>query len=134
MQAMKVMLLAAAMVAASGAAFAQSAESVHGLWRGVYWGNGEARTNFAVQIDDLPGPEFAGKMAETNNFGDPNDAHLWADIFGEEDGNHIHFIKVYNGTGGVSHTVNYSGRYLSARRIVGSWEVNGGTGRFEMSR
>ncbi len=80
-------------------------------------------------------PDLAGSIVEDNGFGEQGSPFLLSTLTGETRGGAISFTKTYDGTGGVSHSVTYTGEVLSdGRRIVGSWSVEGMTGQFELAR
>lgn len=111
------------------------APSLSGDWAGEYWGPAATRTPFVVTIREADGA-FRGSLAERNTFARGAGDRLYADISGglDEDGR-LAFTKTYDGTGGVSHSVQYEGRANAARDvIVGTWRVQGNTGEFRMER
>lgn len=60
---------------------------------------------------------------------------LYAGVSGSVDRPGVEFAKTYDGSGGWSHTVMYSGLLSSdGSEIEGSWTVAGWSGRFLMMR
>ena len=116
------------------------AADLSGAWQGYYQQNAN-RTPFAVEIAGRAG-SFRGRMAETNTFADRNYPQLFANIAGETraDGA-VAFVKTYDGTAGVSHSVQYQGRIDDAGRTIrGVWRIRDAasgqeiSGQFAMER
>jgi len=129
-------LAVAGMLAFAPAAHAQSQTvDLTGVWQGAYWSGEGAATLFQVTFDDgAPGGDFTASVIEPNTFGN-NTAHfLQATVQGSVSDGRLSMLKTYDGTGGVSHAVAYNGVVLSERRIVGIWNVQGGSGQFEIVR
>jgi hypothetical protein len=60
---------------------------------------------------------------------------LVSTLQGQASGVTITFTKRYDGTGGQSHSVTYTGELQSGgRRIIGTWMLRGASGQFEMAR
>lgn len=129
-------LIALAVMAAPTAVQAQLGSSLSGVWRGVYSGGGGATTEFEISISDIGGA-LTGTTIERNAFGSRDAMFLLATVSGRRAGDRINFVKTYDGTGGISHSVTYEGRILpGGRRIVGTWTIGGSSqrGQFEMVR
>lgn len=112
--------------------------NVAGTWRGFYhYPSGSSNPPVAFQMD-LQGPNesFMGRSAEPNTFGDRSASQLFANIRGVLDSNgNLRFVKTYDGTGNVNHSVDYSGRFDPQKgAITGNWRINDFSGRFEMTR
>ena len=75
-------------------------------------------------------------MSEPNTFGDKTSKNLYASLTGAVSGNDIQWVKTYDGTGGVSHSVTYQGKIdRKAGKIVGKWQIKADwSGPFELSR
>ncbi|HVY85526.1 MAG TPA: hypothetical protein VG943_10365 [Caulobacterales bacterium] len=131
---MKTGVLAMALAFCAAPAFAQGVNNLSGVWQGVFWGAGNTPTSFQITLRDDPGPGFSGSTVETNNFGDVEAPFLLATLQGQVQGAQVSFVKTYDGTGSVSHSVSYRGRLVSDRRIVGTWSLDGASGPFEMAR
>lgn len=128
-------LTVALSVAGAGSAVAQTASDLGGVWQGFYWGGGNTQTSFQVTLRDDPGPGVSGTILETNSFGDKTSAFLLSSFQGEVSGEAVTWVKTYDGTGGQAHSVIYSGRLASPRRIVGTWTLDSGVGgEFEIVR
>lgn len=127
-------LVIAASLAFAPAAFAQGAGDLSGVWQGVYWGAATQATTFQATLDDKPGPAFSGSIVEPNTFGNTESPFLLATVDGAVRAGRVTFLKTYDGTAGASHTVNYDGRIISDRRIVGTWQIDGTSGQFELAR
>lgn len=137
--AMLALLLAAAPVAAATfapPAGAQQAVTLSGDWQGAYIsGDGQDLNTFTARLRQAGGT-LTGTMVETNRIGDPGRAlFLTSTIAGTVRGADVQFVKTYDGSGGVSHAVTYTGRLeAGGRRIRGVYEVQGVTGQFELAR
>lgn len=114
-------------------------EAIEGVWRGWYHypNDSQPRVPFELSVTATNRNAFEASLREPNTFGDASSQELFADATGvvAPDGV-VSFTKTYDGSGGVSHSVNYNGR-LSAdgQEVIGSWSIPGsGTGRFEMRR
>ncbi|MGE3143080.1 MAG: toll/interleukin-1 receptor domain-containing protein [Hyphomonadaceae bacterium] len=106
-----------------------------GQWIGEYWGPAAARTSFAAVLESH-GARFRGRIEENNTFAAGAGPVLTANLAGaaREDGA-LAFRKTYDGGGGVSHSVDYEGRYDPGSGIIaGVWRVGGNAGQFRMQR
>jgi hypothetical protein len=126
-------LLVPAQAAAPSNVLGYSASDLSGQWQGAFFASG-AVTPFNATIVDENG-RIIGSISEFNGFGDPGVAFLLSDIAGNVRGNRVTFEKTYNGVGGQTHTVVYSGTISrDGRRITGTWNLDGASDRFEMVR
>lgn len=108
-----------------------------GTWNGRYFypkGRRDDPVPFTVELE-VDGDRIEGHMSEVATFGDKSSPYLYADISGRVGkDNTVTFRKTYDGTGGVSHSVDYKGRYDPNRqRIGGTWTLKTSSGAFEMS-
>lgn len=114
-----------------------SAQELTGTWTGQYmYEDGRKAVEFKASITSAD-TKFWGSVSEPSTFAASNAPALSANIFGEVAGNRVTFKKNYDGTGGVTHWVEYTGALdQTAHRIDGVWSINGGKtmGRFTMSR
>ena len=118
-------------------AYAQAAAGLSGEWTGAYVSDSADDVNrFDVKLRQGAGGALAGTIVETNVFGDAGKAlFLTSTLRGTVRGPDIEFVKTYDGSGGVSHSVRYTGRLDgTGRRISGRYDAGGLTGRFEMVR
>lgn len=133
---MKSGIFVAAIVAFATGAVAQ-AQDLTGRWVGGYISDDGADINtFEFQIEST-GRVFAGTGTEVNAFGDASQAlYLTSTVSGRINATgRVTFTKTYDGSGGVSHSVTYSGQLEpGGRRIRGSFDAGGATGQFEMVR
>lgn len=127
-------LIVTAALAIAPAALAQSAGDLSGAWQGVFWGPQTAPATFDASLIDQPGPGFSGSAVERATFGNNESPFLLSGVEGEVRNGRIRFVKTYDGTGGVTHSVAYEGQIVSGRRIVGTWQVDGAQGQFELVR
>lgn len=105
-------------------------------WTGGYVStdNGDVNT-FDMKLKSA-GATFSGTATEVNIFGGSDVLFLTSMIQGtiKADGS-VSFVKTYDGAGGVSHSVAYTGKLDdTGRRIRGSYQADGATGKFEMVR
>jgi uncharacterized caspase-like protein len=111
--------------------------SISGTWTGNYsYANGNPPVVFTVSFG--PGG-CSGRSEEPNTFGDKSAPKLFANLSCSATsltaGQVITIKKTYDGTGGVSHSVIYTGTVSSdLRSISGRWAVNNARGSFTMAR
>lgn len=118
-----------------------SSQSLSGVWNGLYtyvstpW---MPESHFvAVLIHN--GGLLAGTIHETLRLWNGNAIETNATVDGRCDGSSVTFLKVYDGTGGQSHTLNYAGTIDEDRtEIEGVWQMPAARhphhGRFLMIR
>lgn len=107
-----------------------------GGWSGVYRYDGPSPmvVPFNANLREIDGV-IDGEIDEPNTFGDPGAPILYASISGWRTGAGIHFVKKYNGVGGVDHAVLYDGvMSADSTRIDGHWRIGSVTGPFHMER
>lgn len=101
---------------------------VAGLWIGTYeYPEGVALepVKFSLYVVHK-GARLAGFIKETKTFGEGEDPWLHATITGKlvPETGELSFIKTYDGTGKISHDVEYAGRVTDAGRTInGRWEA-----------
>ncbi len=135
---MRGILLAAAMlclalVGAAPVALAQGA-GMSGVWIGYYgYDANPNEVEFQMKLR-ASGSGFSGTSVEDNTFGDPSVLFLTANIGGSIGANRaVNFTKTYDGTGGQSHSVRYSGLLsASGKCISGKWSIGQDSGPFAM--
>lgn len=118
-------------------ASAKSLNNITGEWHGVYVSSGGSDVNTFTLTFEGSSSSLTGSVVELNAFGDSNQAlFLTSDLYGSLSGRTVSFTKVYDGSGGVSHSVAYEGTLSSdGRRIQGTYYLNGAeAGRFELAR
>ncbi|MEC9368503.1 MAG: caspase family protein, partial [Pseudomonadota bacterium] len=98
-----------------------------GLWKGEYRYpkpiNGVASVKFEMDLTFSQG-QISGFITEPNTFGKPGSANLYASFTGYVVGNSLQWKKTYDGTAGVSHSVEYAGTLdRKTRRIKGHWTI-----------
>jgi hypothetical protein len=94
-----------------------------GVWQGLYvypWGRSEGFVATLVQSGD----HIGGTTHETATQGRAKGKTLYAIVDGTRSGSAVTFRKTYDGSGGWTHTVFYSGQ-LSAdgAEIDGEWRI-----------
>lgn len=106
-----------------------------GVWFGEYaYPVGEAPVAFIANLDERDGV-IAGRVDEPNTFGMPYAQRLFAHLSGTRTDNLVVLTKTYDGTGGATHSVSYTGEVSAdGDMIEGIWRTRGWSGRFTMSR
>jgi hypothetical protein len=119
---------------------AADAAGLTGTWAGTYFyatANGSAVGSVAFFAEIVvDGGKLTGSVVEPNTIGDRTSSDLRATVEGSiaEDGL-VRFVKTYDGTAGVDHSVEYVGRLDPVtQQIDGMWRAGGGEGRFVMRR
>ena len=132
------MTMASMVCALSSNALAQSF-TLNGKWSGRYYYNAN-RTSVDFTFDlKAEGGNCTGHIQEPNTFGDKSAKFLFANVScvstGVGPGRVFRFHKQYDGTGGVSHAVEYSGVVSEdGDTITGQWQIKDTTGQFSMMR
>ena len=122
---------------ARGATVADSGISLPRFWSGRYFYGKNNRESVPFELDlKHEGMTITGRISEPRTFGNPTSNELYATIFGsiERDGS-VRFTKTYDGTAGVSHSVEYVGLLKGSgdrREITGTWRIKRTTGPFTM--
>lgn len=116
------------------------AQRIGGRWLGRYYYAGQQANNppveFEVTLEVPAAGQITGRTSEPNTFGKPGVPFLYANILGEIVDNRLRFTKTYDGTGGQTHSVAYSGMFNESwTTLVGTWRINDQTqGRFDLRR
>lgn len=126
---------------AAGAAVAMlagpvAAQELSGTWQGGYVAATSADANhFNVKLTQQ-GAKLTGTLTEFNAISDPvATMFLTSTLTGAVEGRSVRFVKTYDGSGGVSHSVTYRGELdPNGRRIRGTYDAGGALGAFEMVR
>jgi caspase domain-containing protein len=111
--------------------------SISGVWSGTYfYPNGNQPVAFTFTFGSNG---CSGRGEEPNTFGDKSAPKLFANLSCSAatltPGQVITIRKNYDGTGGVSHSVTYTGTVSQdLRTISGHWAINATRGNFRMSR
>jgi hypothetical protein len=129
-------LFALAALTVAAPALAQSASNLTGRWEGGYVGANLQDANTLVVNLVQSGATLTGGMVEVNTIGDASrNLFLTSTIQGTVASGEVVFVKKYDGSGGISHTVRYSGKVSrDGRRIQGTYSADGATGQFEFAR
>lgn len=139
-----ILMLSLALVPMSRAAETDAAAGIDGKWMGRYsYAKRPAASEkpakkpvpFEMELT-ASGDGFTAVITEPNTFGDKTSTSLRATAEGsvKPDGT-VEFVKTYDGTGGVSHEVRYSGamKREGGHLIVrGYWTVGKTSGEFKM--
>ena len=106
-----------------------------GVWFGEYvYPVGEAPVSFIANIDECDGA-ISGRIDEPNTFAMPEASRLFARPSGIRENGLVVLTKTYDGTGGATHAVSYTGEINPAGdTIKGIWRTRGWSGRFSMTR
>jgi hypothetical protein len=111
--------------------------TVGGTWRGRYHYPNNAQAPVQFQFDiETRGARVTGRSQEPNTFGEAGVPYLYATINGTvtPDGQ-LRFTKTYDGTGRVSHSVEYEGIIdYSTGTLSGTWHIGATRGQFEMQK
>ena len=111
-------------------------QNLSGDWTGGYISSDHSDVNtFNVKLRQQA-QALAGTVNEPNVFGDQSQAlFLTSTVTGDVRGDAVQFVKTYDGSAGVSHSVRYQGKLdHTGRRIRGTYTLEGGSGTFEMVR
>jgi hypothetical protein len=112
---------------------------VTGVWTGKYEypGGFQAPVEFTV-IFLQKGDELLGHIKETNTFGKQPEPLLHSSLKGHlnKETRELKFTKTYDGTAGVSHSVEYSGRLSEDGNTLdaGSWNLGGIGGTYLLAK
>lgn len=112
------------------------AAGLTGDWAGGYVSSdGNDVNTFNVKLRQTGGT-ISGTIYEVNVFGDTSRALFLTSTFtGTLANRQVRFTKTYDGSGGASHAVTYTGTLEpNGRRIRGTFNASGSTGTFEMVR
>jgi hypothetical protein len=129
-----IIALALGLTAVTARPAAAQASGLNGVWLGDYgYGDNRPAVKFQVKLRS-DGARLSGGTIEANTFGDATALFLTAMVSGAVDGDgSVRFTKTYDGTGGQTHSVQYSGKLDPTGRCVhGAWVLGHSTGPFEM--
>lgn len=111
-----------------------------GTWTGWYaYPRGDERisVDFEMKFTAPGGNTFKARTTEANTFGEASAPKLFADCAGAYDptARKLSWTKAYDGTGGVSHSIDYRGT-LSAdgATIEGTWTLGDIKGTFRIKK
>jgi hypothetical protein len=114
-----------------GAAFVSAAGADE--WRGSYaYPDGKRSVAFTLTLSGSQGA-VSGRTTEPNTFGNKSASQLFGNVRGTINGSSVAFTKTYDGTGGVSHSVQYRGT-ISGNSMSGSWSIGSTSGGFSATR
>jgi hypothetical protein len=109
------------------------AQAVADDWRGTYtYPDGRQTVPFALTLSGSQGA-VTGRTSEPNTFGNKSARQLFGNVRGTISGNSVSFTKTYDGTGGVNHSVQYSGT-ISGNSMSGRWSIGSTSGGFSATR
>jgi hypothetical protein len=109
-----------------------------GRWSGHYFYpqpvNGISAVAFEMDLTFSQG-RVSGYVSEPNTFGQKTSANLYATFEGSVAGTEVAWIKTYDGTAGVEHSVRYEGTLdRRSRTIQGRWIISSDwSGAFEIA-
>lgn len=102
-----------------------------GVWYGSYRYDAGSGNGFIAVFEEAGG--FTGTITEPDPHGGAG--LLRATVSGQRDGTMVRFVKQYDGSGGWSHAVHYSGRVDDEGTVIsGTWRVDWLRGTFTMER
>ena len=105
-----------------------------GRWSGRYFYRAPVKgvTDVPFEMNlTVSQSRISGFIVEPNTFGDTSSKNLYAHFDGRIIGNRVNWRKRYDGTGGVSHDVIYTGvMNRSTNRISGEWTIGDHVGDF----
>jgi uncharacterized caspase-like protein len=118
-----------------------------GKWSGMYFypNDVQAAVDFEMKVVHAAGDRLTATVKEPNTFG-PNPAqepHLYAKCKGTFDGaaRRLTWTKTYDGTDGISHSVEYTGDLSEdGKSVEGTWTIKdengneGFSGKFTLKR
>ena len=103
------------------------------IWQGAYHYPNAPSVQFVFFVTGATSAQFEGVIVENNTLGNPNAPLLYGNVYGQVNRDGIAFEKTYDGTGGVSHTLQYTGVLGQGYdRFSGTWTNGTNTGTFEM--
>jgi len=110
-----------------------------GTWSGTYYYPSGKKQQPVQFIFSFSQTGCSGRSEEPNTFGDRSAPKLFANlscsVTSLSPGQVITIVKAYDGTGGVSHSVLYTGTVSpDMRTIYGRWAIKSVRGDFIMSR
>jgi hypothetical protein len=97
-------------------------------WEGQYFYADRNDPPVPFKMDlEINGNGVRGRISEPATFGDRSSPQLFANLTGILHGRTLSFTKTYDGTGGQTHSVQYSGDISQdGQNIAGQW-ITGGT-------
>ncbi len=102
-------------------------KSLTGIWNGLYTYPAEVRmpeSHFVATLFD-GGVFLSGTIHENMQRGDGTAIPANAAVDGTRDGNHVAFIKSYDGLSGLGHSVHYVGTLAEdGDEIEGQWHIH----------
>ncbi|MBM3527767.1 MAG: hypothetical protein FJX62_06720 [Alphaproteobacteria bacterium] len=102
-------------------------------WRGSYtYPDGRRSVPFVLTLSGSQGA-VTGRTTEPNTFGNKSASQLFGNVRGTISGSSVSFTKTYDGTGGVNHSVAYSGT-ISGNSMSGRWVIGNTSGSFSATR
>lgn len=111
--------------------------SIAGTWTGLYsYPGGKGQVSFTFVFESAG---CLGRSDELNTFGKRDAPKLFASLTCSSNslspGQVVSIKKTYDGTGGVSHSVIYTGVVSADLRVIsGSWKIGNQSGPFTMQR
>jgi hypothetical protein len=103
-----------------------------GVWYGRYSADHGEEDNGFIALLEETGGTVTGTITEPD---EESGSIRRATLTGQRDGASLRFTKQYDGSGGWTHSVRYSGMVdADGTLVMGSWIVFGLTGAFDMTR
>jgi hypothetical protein len=102
-------------------------KSLTGVWHGIYTYLAEPEmpeSHFIATIIDT-GAHLSGTIHETMNTYRRGAVPANASLTGRHDGTSVSFVKAYDGTGNLRHSVAYAGQISADRlEVEGEWRID----------
>jgi hypothetical protein len=108
---------------------------VTGVWYGRYRSDSDRQNNGFIANLTETGGLVDGSISEPNDSRRRPGGVRHADVEGRRGGAKLRFVKQYNGSGGFTHAVYYSGTIDAEGTVIaGVWQVDSIRGTFTMQR
>ncbi len=103
-------------------------------WQGSYsYPNNNPVVPFNLELQ-VNGSAFNGRTTEPATFGKGSSPNLYGNVRGNIQGSSVSFVKTYDGTNGVNHSVQYEGSVSAdGSTMSGTWRVKDFSGGFRMT-
>jgi hypothetical protein len=107
-------------------------QDLSGVWYGRYSADHGYEDNGFIALLEETGGAVTGTITEPD---EASGSIRRASVTGQRDGSSLRFVKQYDGAGGWTHAVRYSGAVdADGTLVMGSWIVEGLSGAFDMTR
>jgi len=108
-------------------------QDLSGVWYGSYAADSREEANSFIAVLEETHGAVTGTITEPDDQGRADLRR--ASVAGQRGGATLRFVKQYDGRGGWSHAVTYTGQVDGeGTEVAGRWTVDGLTGSFAMRR